>query len=119
MKLYFFACFLLCWPLTGLTQPLCPKTPGLDQCLNSKLQQVVTQLESNLFQIEARYQHNTALLVALEQSQVQWNAYRKQECSNVFQLWQDKPDQQLMTASCSIQLGRDRNRFLQQTYLTD
>lgn len=107
-------------PALANAQAVCPKTgypAELEQCLNIKLEQAVNDLTTSLDSIQSRFRDNPVFIAALRQSQQQWDLYRKQECGTVYQLWLGKPDQQLMTVSCSVNLARTRISFLQRTYL--
>ena len=110
------------FPVITQAQAVCPRNtdPALvEACIDNKLEQVVAVMTHQLTRIQQRFADNPTFLAALRQSQQQWNRYRQQECGNVHLLWQDKPDQYLMSASCSINLARARVAVLQQTYLRD
>lgn len=116
--------FLLFLLLPSLVQAraLCPQsvtTVEMSQCLTVKLEQAVNELDSNLDLIRIRYAADPVLLKLIEQSQQNWEAYRKKQCQSVFQLYDGGSIQPLMTVSCAIQLARERNTLLRQTYLED
>lgn len=119
MKSFLIFIFLLC-PLAIQAQGLCPQsntTVEMNQCLNHKLELAVKELKNNLDLARLRFADNPALLESINTSQSAWEAYRKSQCQSVFMLWQQASLQSLMTVSCSIQLARERNAFLRQTYL--
>lgn len=116
--------FLLFLLLPSLVEAraLCPQsvtTVEMNQCLTVKLEQAVNELDSNLDLIRIRYAADPVLLKLIEQSQQNWEAYRKKQCQSVFQLYDGGSIQPLMTVSCAIQLARERNTLLRQTYLQD
>lgn len=110
---------LLCPPLVQ-AQALCPQsvtTVEMNQCLNIKLERAVSELDNNLDLLRHRFADNKAQLQLIEQSQQTWEAYRKKQCQSVFLLYEGGSLQSLMTVSCSIQLARQRNQVLRETYL--
>jgi len=111
---------LLLLPSLAQAKALCPQsvtTVEMNQCLTVKLEQAVNELDSNLDLIRIRYGADPVLLKLIEQSQQNWEAYRKKQCQSVFQLYDGGSIQSLMTVSCAIQLARERNTLLRQTYL--
>lgn len=89
----------------------------MNQCLTVKLERAVSELDDNLDLIRLRFADDPVLLTLIEQSQQNWEAYRKKQCQSVFQLYTGGSIQSLMTVSCAIQLARERNALLRQTYL--
>lgn len=118
MKRLFFLLLLL--PSLGHAKALCPQsvtTVEMNQCLSVKLKRAVSELDNNLDLIRLRHAHNRDLLTLIEQAQVNWEAYRKKQCQTVYLMYEGGSIQSLMTASCSIQLARERNQLLRETYL--
>jgi uncharacterized protein YecT (DUF1311 family) len=116
-----FLLFLLL-PSLAEARALCPQsvtTVEINQCLNVKLERAVNELDSNLDLIRIRYADDPVLLKLIEQAQHNWEAYRKKQCQSVFQLYEGGSIQSLMTVSCAIQLARERNSLLRQTYLEE
>lgn len=112
--------FTLLFPSFLQAQALCPQsvtTVEMNQCLNIKLERAVDRLDNNLDLIRLRYANDQAQLQIIEQAQQSWEAYRKKQCQSVFLMYEGGSIQSLMTVSCSIQLARERNQLLQQTYL--
>jgi len=114
--------FLLLLFLPSLTQAkaLCPQSVTnveMNQCLSVKLERAVDELDNNLDLIRLRHAHNRDLLALIEQAQANWEAYRKRQCQTVYLMYEGGSIQSLMTASCSIQLARERNQLLRDTYL--
>lgn len=100
-------------------QSLCPmlNNEAMQACLDGKLQSAIDKMVSDLTIIKQRHAENKALLKSLALSQQTWDAYRKTQCLNVYQSWQNHSQQQAMTASCAIELTRQRHQFLQNYYL--
>ena len=117
-KIILFSLFFLFTPLAQ-AQSLCPMTnaDAMQACLDGKLQSAIDEMVSDLTIIKQRHAENDALLKSLELSQQTWDAYRKTQCLNVYQTWQNNAQQQAVTASCAIELTRQRNQFLQDYYL--
>jgi uncharacterized protein YecT (DUF1311 family) len=118
MKRLFFLLLLL--PSLGQAKALCPQsvtTIEMNQCLSVKLERAVVELDNNLDLIRLRHAHNRDLLMLIELAQVKWEAYRKKQCQTVFLMYEGGSIQSLMTASCAIQLARERNQLLRETYL--
>ena len=119
-KLKLVLIILLFIPALIEAKPLCPQsvtTIEMNQCLNVKLEQAVDELSSNLTLIRLRYANNPTLLDLVEQAQSEWEAYRKKQCQSVFLMYEGGSLQSLMTVSCAIQLARERNVLLKDTYL--
>lgn len=111
---------LLLLPSLGQAKALCPQsvtTVEINQCLSVKLERAVNELDNNLDLIRLRHAYNPTLLALIEQAQANWEAYRKKQCQTVFLMYEGGSIQSLMTASCSIQLARERNQILRETYL--
>jgi len=111
---------LLLLPSLAQAKALCPQsvtTVEINQCLTVKLERAVDELDSNLDLIRIRHAADPVLLKLIEQSQRNWEAYRKKQCQSVFRLYDGGSIQSLMTVSCAIQLARERNTLLRQTYL--
>ncbi len=118
MKQLFFLLLLL--PSLVQAKALCPQsvtTLETNQCLSVKLERAVEELDNNLDLIRLRHAHNHDLLTLIELAQVKWEAYRKKQCQTVFLMYEGGSIQSLMTASCAIQLARERNQLLRETYL--
>lgn len=116
-----FLLFLLL-PSLAEAKALCPQsvtTIEINQCLNVKLERAVNELDSNLDLIRIRYADDPVLLKLIEQAQHNWEAYRKKQCQSVYQFYEGGSIQSLMTVSCAIQLARERNNLLRQTYLEE
>lgn len=112
---------LLLLPSLTQAKALCPQSVSsieIEQCLTVKLEQAVNELENNLDLIRIRYAEDPILLKLFEQSQLNWEAYRRKHCQSVFQLYHDASTQSLMTVSCAIELARQRNSLLRNTYLS-
>ncbi|WP_417508823.1 lysozyme inhibitor LprI family protein [Methylophaga sp.] len=118
MKYFLFSMLFIVSPLTQ-AQALCPMTSveAQQSCLDEKLQSAIDHMVSDLTIIKRRHADNKALLKSLELSQQTWDAYRKTQCLNVYQTWQKHQEQTAMTASCAIELTRQRHLFLQNYYL--
>lgn len=115
-----FLTLLLFFPALAQAQALCPQsvtTVEMNQCLNIKLDRAVKELDNNLDLIRIRFADDHAMLQLIEQAQQSWEAYRKKQCQSVFLMYEDGSIQSLMTVSCSIQLARERNHLLRETYL--
>jgi uncharacterized protein YecT (DUF1311 family) len=113
---------LLLLPVFAQAKPLCPQsttTVEMNQCLSVKLERAVNELENKLDLIRSRYADMPALLQTIENAQLAWEAYRKKQCQSVYLMYEGGSIQPLMTASCSIQLARERNQLLQETYLSN
>lgn len=111
-------CFL--FPALVQAQALCPRsntTVEMNQCLNHKLERAVNELENNLVLTRHKFADDAAMLALINNAQEAWETYRKKQCQSVFLMWQQGSIQSLMTVSCSIQLARERNDFLRETYL--
>jgi uncharacterized protein YecT (DUF1311 family) len=111
---------LLFLPSLGQAKALCPQsvtTVEMNQCLSVKLERAVNELANNLDLIRLRHAQNRDLLALIEQAQMNWEAYRKKQCQTVYLMYEGGSIQSLMTASCSIQLARERNLILRETYL--
>lgn len=112
--------FMLLSPALVQAKALCPQsvsTVEMRQCLNIKLERAVSELDNNLDLIRFRYADDKAQLQLIEQAQKNWEAYRKKQCQSVFLMYNGGSLQSLMTVSCSIQLARQRNQLLRETYL--
>ncbi len=118
MKYIIFSLLFIVSPLTQ-AQALCPMTTvdARQACLDEKLQSAIDEMVNDLTIIKQRYAKNNALIKSLELSQQTWDAYRKTQCLNVYQTWQENQQQKTMTISCAIELTRQRNQFLQNYYL--
>lgn len=111
---------LLFLPSFAQAKALCPQsvtTVEMNLCLSVKLERAVDELDNNLDLIRLRYADNPTLLTLIEQAQVKWEAYRKKQCQTVFLMYEGGSIQPLMTTSCSIQLARERNQLLRESYL--
>lgn len=117
-KTVLFSLLFIVSPLTQ-AQALCPMTTAdaRQVCLDEKLQSAIDEMVGDLTIIKQRHAENVALLKSLELSQQTWDAYRKTQCLNVYQTWQNNAQQKAITASCAIELTRQRNQFLQDYYL--
>ncbi len=118
LKQFLILCLFM--PVLAQAQGLCPRsntTVEMNQCLNIKLERAVIQLDNNLDLIRLRYADDPAMIETVEQAQANWETYRKKQCQSVFLLYQEASIQSLMTVSCSIQLARERNQLLRETYL--
>ncbi|WP_438970528.1 lysozyme inhibitor LprI family protein [Methylophaga sp.] len=112
---------ILLFPFQTQAKPLCPQsntTVEMNQCLNHKLERAVNALKNNLDLTHIRYADNKAMLKTIDDAQAAWETFRKKQCQSIFLLWEGGSIQSLMTVSCSIQLARERNQFLRDTYLT-
>lgn len=119
-RLITFICVLLLTPSLAYSKALCPQsvtTVEMNQCLTVKLERAVNELDSNLDLIRIRYANEPITLKLIEQAQKNWEAYRKKQCQSVYQLYAGGSIQPLMTASCAIELARQRNSLLRETYL--
>ncbi|KGM06504.1 hypothetical protein LP43_1726 [Methylophaga thiooxydans] len=108
------------FPALVQAQALCPlsnTTLEMNQCLNHKLERAVNELENNLALTRLKFTDDPAMLAMIDKAQEAWEAYRKKQCQSVFLMWEGGSIQSLMTVSCSIQLARERNAFLRDTYL--
>jgi uncharacterized protein YecT (DUF1311 family) len=113
-------CVLLLAPSLAHSKALCPQsvtTVEMNQCLTIKLERAVNELDANLDLIRIRYAEDPITLKLIEQAQKNWEAYRKKQCQSVYQLYDGGSIQPLMTASCAIELARQRNSILRETYL--
>lgn len=111
---------LLFLPSFAQAKALCPQsvtTVEMNQCLSVKLERAVSELDNNLDLIRLRHAGNPTLLSLIEKAQANWEAYRKKQCQTVYLMYEGGSIQPLMTASCSIQLARERNQILRETYL--
>lgn len=116
----FFSFIILLLPVFAQAQALCPQsntTVEMNQCLNHKLERVVTELENNLELSRLKFESDPAMLALINASQEAWETYRKKQCQSVFLMWEQGSIQPLMTVSCSIGLARERNKVLRDTYL--
>lgn len=116
----FFSLIILLFPVFAQAQGLCPRsntTVEMNQCLNHKLERAVNELENNLALIRLKFTDDAAMLGLIDNAQEAWETYRKKQCQSVFLMWEGGSIQPLMTVSCSIQLARERNSFLRETYL--
>jgi len=112
--------FITLFPVLGHTQALCPTsttTVEMNQCLNYKLERAVNQLENNLALTRLKFADDPAMLALIDNAQAAWETFRKKQCQSVFLMWEGGSIQALMTVSCSIQLARERNTFLRDSYL--
>jgi len=120
LRLIPFVCVLLLAPSLAQSKALCPQsvtTVEMNQCLTVKLERAVNELDANLDLIRLRFAGDPVTLKLLEETQKNWEAYRKKQCQSVYQLYEGGSIQPLMTASCAIELARQRNRLLRETYL--
>lgn len=116
-----FSLIFLLFPVFAQAQPLCPlsnTTVEMNQCLNHKLEQAVNALQNNLELTRLKFADDPAMLMLIDDSQTAWEAFRKKQCQSVFLMWEQASIQSLMTVSCSIQLARERNKFLRDTYFS-
>lgn len=106
-------------PSVTYAKALCPmlNAPSIQACVDDKVAQVVDELSSNITQIHQLYKNAPDKLTSFDRAQQTWDAYRKLQCLSVYQHWQGDEIADLMTASCAIELGRQRNQFLRQHYL--
>lgn len=111
--------FVLFTPTLTQARPLCPQTvseQAMNQCLDTKLERAVNELDSNLDQVRQKFAGDPDLLQLIELGQKNWDAYRKRQCQSVFMIYSQPRIQNLMTMSCAIQLARERNQILRETY---
>lgn len=93
-------------------------TIEINACLGKELEVVEAQLARYLAKSHERYDNESAITHALDQSQQDWLVYRQSHCDAIYTVWSDGSIRGAMFGECMLTLTKQRTHQIWEDYLT-